>query len=202
MKPKALELLFDPFRYVAGGQALAVGGLLLVAETIAAWFFGAGMASLQHRQYFEFSFVGHLSIVLVNSLSLFALLLIAGYLSGRTQFRVLDLAGTVIVSRWPAALSTLLLAPPVVQDVAAVINQDPQSLTLLGGRLIWMTVTLITILMMVLAHWLAWRAFAISCNARGFGAVTGFLVAVIIASLASFTINSWLMETQLPLAAS
>lgn len=201
MKPKAYELLLDPFRYVAGGKALAIGGILIVAETAAAWFFGAGMASLQHRQYFELPFSGHFLIVLVNSLSLFAFLLLAGYLSAQTRFRVLDLAGTVIVSRWPAALSTLLLAPPAVQEVATVINQDPQSLGLLGGRLIWMAVTLITILMMVLAHWLAWRAFAISCNARGFGAVAGFLVAVVLASLASFTVNSWLMEARLPLAA-
>lgn len=194
MKPKVLDFILDPFRYVAGGLALGLGGALLLVEAVAAWHFGLGMASLQHRYYFQLPLHGHLLVTLGNWLCLFVFLLIAGQLLSKTRFRIMDLAGTLAVSRWPAALSTLLLAPGFVREIAAAITQNPQSVGLAGGRLVWMIVTLMTILLMLLSHWLAWRAFAISCNVKGARAVVGFITAVLLASVASFMLNGWYIE--------
>lgn len=194
MKPKALDLIFDPFRYVAGGMALGIGAALLLAEAAAAWHFGLGMASLQHRYYFQLPFHHHLLVAIGNWLCLFVFLLLAGQALSNTRFRIVDLAGTLAVSRWPAVLSTMLLAPGPVREIAAAITQHPQTVSLTGGRLVWQGVTLLTIVLMLLSHWLAWRAFVISCNVKGARAVVGFITAVLLASVASFMLNGWYIE--------
>lgn len=198
VKPKPLDFALDPFRYVAGGLALGLGAACILLESLAAWHFGVGMASLQHRYYFQLPFHGHVLVAIGNWLWLFAFLLIAGRIFSRSRFRVVDLAGTLALSRLPAVVSTFLLAPGSVTEIAGTITRDPHSLSLAGGRLVWLTVTLLTILMMLYSHWLAWRAFAISCNVKGALPVAGFIIAVLLASIASFLLNGWYIEGRLP----
>jgi hypothetical protein len=92
--------------------------------------------------------------------------------------RLVDIAGTQALARWPLLLAALASLPPAVRQgndalVAAAVEGrlvTPPATTLVAGVFaagcgIWMV-------------WLMWKAFAIACNQRGPRAVAMFAAAL------------------------
>jgi hypothetical protein len=109
---KWTTLLFNPFVYIAGGQALGYG---VVAIVVAGWI---GMASNTH---FDGVLDVHSGVVprfpffmaegFIDWLCLAAVLFVMGKIVSRTSFRLVDVFGTQALARWPTLFTTLVTLP-------------------------------------------------------------------------------------------
>ena len=178
--------LFNPFIRIAGGQALAVGLTAIVLSGLAA---AAGGVHFDGLLDFHPGFSGSYWVPVVEGLvnwSVIAVLLVlASLLVAPRTVRVVDIAGTQALARFPLLLAALACVPAAVRDgnaelVAAAVEGrmvTPTAASLVAGLhasacAIWMV-------------WLMWKAFAVSCNQRGGRAVAIFVAAVIVGEVAT-----------------
>lgn len=169
------EFLINPFKRVAGAKALLGGCCIMLAGALIAWpaathFDGAldihfGKAGMPGWIYFAEPFIAWACTVA----AFFLLSLIA---AGR-RFRLIDLAGTLALSRAP-----MLLAAPL--GFAAPDNVDPVNPGI-GVLLSAIPLILITIWFLILAY----HAFRVSVNPRPGRAGWIFTIAVILAEILS-----------------
>lgn len=188
--------LFNPFERFAGTQALA-GGLVLMAGTIVLCSVsGVVMNGVLDAHYGQASVIQHSALVLSNWLVLVLLLWIAGKYAGRGRFRLIDLAGTLAVSRWPMTAAVGLTAIPSIRSlsIAAVQAVEAGEMLLPPHQAAILSIYGIVILGLIV--WfvaLAWKAFRVSCDATGVRAALAFTAAIIIAELVSWRISGWVL---------
>ena len=110
---------------------------------------------------------------------------VALLITGRTV-RLVDVAGTQALARFPFLLSALVCVPPGVrrahEETAAAVAQGRLPLAqgwdllvasvVIGACLLWMV-------------WLMWKAFSLCCNRRGVRAVIIFAVLVLAGEVAT-----------------
>src|SRR5687767_10350791 len=116
--PKAL--LFNPFTYIAGAQALGLGLVAILA---------AGFIGSWSNTHFDGVLDLHtgacapLWVFLVQGfvswLCLSLVLLIVGRMISRTSFRTIDLLGTQALARWPTIFMSLIVLPTGFQRFLA-----------------------------------------------------------------------------------
>lgn len=182
-----IQWLFDPFVRFAGGPALGIGLTFIVATGLVAAVAGVHLDGLLD---FHPGYAVPLWVPVVEGLvnwSVFALLAwsIALLITGRTV-RLVDIAGTQALARYPFLLSALVCVPPGVrrahEETAAAVAEGRLPLSqswelvvasvVIGACLIWMV-------------WLMWKAFSLCCNRRGVRAVTIFAVLVLAGEVAT-----------------
>ena len=175
--------LFNPFHFIAGGQALAVGLGIIVT---------AGLVGSISNSHFDgvLDFHTGLSVPvwvfvvegLVDWLALSAPLLILGLLLSKSRIRVVDVLGTQALARFPSLLTAeaglLALHPGFGRQVERLMSQNTEivwgDLAVFGGALLVCIV--MTIWMIVLMY----RAFTVSCNVTGAKAVVAFIAALLV----------------------
>ena len=178
--------LFNPFIRIAGGQALAVGLTAIVLSGLAAAAGGVHFDGLlDFHPGYSVSYWVPVVEGLVNWSVIAVLLVLASLLVAPRTVRLVDIAGTQALARFPLLLAALACVPAPVRDgnvewVAAAVEgrmATPTAASLVAGLLagacaIWMV-------------WLMWKAFAVSCNQRGSRAVAIFVAAVIAGEVAT-----------------
>jgi len=185
---KPITLLFNPFVYIAGGKALALGLLaILVAGLL-------GSLSTTHFDGVLDTHTGRpapLWLFLVEGiiawLCVSIVLLILGRIISQTSFRSIDLLGTQALARWPTIFSALVCFPPGVRRFGNQLIEQIKR----GGEFqinvadaIVFAVVLIAIL--IFTCWmvaLMYKSFSISCNVKGGKAIGSFIVGVLIAEI-------------------
>ena len=178
--------LFNPFIRIAGGQALAVGLAAIVASGLAAAAAGVHFDGLiDFHPGYRVSFRVPIVEGLVNWSVITVLLVLVSFLVAPRTVRVVDIAGTQALARWPLLPAALACVPGPVREandelVAAAVEGrmvTPPAASLVAGLFasacaIWMV-------------WLMWKAFAVSCNQRGGRAVAIFVAALIAGEVAT-----------------
>lgn len=185
--PKAVRTwIFNPFYYLAGGQALALGlGFILAAGLM-------GSAAQVHLDgVLDVHFLGievpiwvYPAEGLINWLSMCLVLYIAGFVVSRRRFRVLDLYGTQALARVPAFFAVAVAFIPGFQEQA--MNLALGNFGLVPAEIIGFIFAMIILVLMII--WmviLMYRGFAVSCNVNGAKAVGAFIVALILAEVLS-----------------
>ena len=181
-----LQWLFNPYRRIAGGQALAIGLTGIVVSGLAAAVAGVHFDGLlDFHPGYRVSFQVPIVEGLVNWSVVTVLLVLVSFLVAPRTVRVVDIAGTQALARWPLLLAALACMPAAVRQgneeaVAAAVEGrmvTPPAVSLVAGLFasacaIWMV-------------WLMWKAFAVSCNQRGGRAVAIFVAAVIVGEVAT-----------------
>jgi len=197
-KTGVITWLFRPFNRIAGGQALAVG---LVLMALAAWI--AASAGLLHDGVLDLHFGPELPVwvllaqALINWLSLSLFLILAGLWLGRGPFRWIDVLGTQALARWPMLASTAYLAIPglnsrireLTAELLTKMPTDPSKVMASSAYLLdamWLTLlSLPTLVCLIWMVWLMYHAYAISTNMKGPRAVFSFIAALVLASILS-----------------
>ena len=171
--------LFNPFIRLGGARALAIGLGAVVLTGLAAAGGGVHLDGLlDFHPGYRVPFWVPIVEGLVNWLVFTALLAPVLFVAPR-NVRLIDVAGTQALARWPLLPAALASLPPTVRQgnealVAAASEGrlvTPEGATLAAGALagacgIWMV-------------WLMWKAFAIACNQRGPRAGAWFAAALV-----------------------
>ena len=191
--------LFNPFHFLAGGQALAWG---LACIALAAWLGGI----------FDFRFTGVISFQRMAPAPLWhaiaqglmawaipsALLYIGGRLISRSRVRPIDVFGTQALARAPWLLIALIAVSPPFRSIAAKLLTEPFLDLSAWGVAFISLVALVLILLLVWMVLLMYRAFAVSCNVAGGRAIAVFIAAIALGEVATGAAGRLLPGTAAP----
>ena len=191
--------LFNPFHFLAGGQALAWG---LACIALTAWLGGI----------FDYRFTGVISFQRTAPAPLWyaiaqglmawaipsALLYSGGRLISRSRVRPIDVFGTQALARAPGLLIALIVVSPPFRDlITALIAQGISHLSI-AQLVLLCSVGLVLILLLVWMVLLMYRAFAVSCNVAGGRAIVVFIAAIALGEVATGAAGRLLPGTATP----
>ncbi|HIJ65596.1 MAG TPA: hypothetical protein HPP77_06540 [Candidatus Hydrogenedentes bacterium] len=195
-----LTWLFNPFYYLAGGQSLAMG---IVVLGLCCLF---GMITNSH---FDGVLDFHVGAEApwwffwlespIDWLIMGILLFIGGKLLSKSKVRAIDVFGTQALARFPALLMVLTQLPPVVRTAAlrvsnTMLKMSPQlapqadngiadasalDVVLFGGSVLLVLVMLVWMLVLM------YRAYAVSCNVKGAKAILLFIGLLLVGEIVS-----------------
>ena len=178
--------LFNPFVRIAGEQALAIGLIVIVASGLAAAAAGVHFDGLiDFHPGYRVSLWVPIVEGLLNWSVIAVLLVLVSFLVAPRTVRVVDIAGTQALARFPLLLGALACVPGPVREandelVAAAIEgrmATPTAASLVAG--------LFAVVCAIWMVWLMWKAFSVSCNQRGGRAAAIFVAAVIAGEVAT-----------------
>jgi len=188
---KLTTLLFNPFVYIAGAQALGLG---LAAILL------AGLLGFLGRTHFDGVLDTHMGAPaplavflaegLVDWLCLSLVLLVLGKIISKTAFRVIDLVGTQALARWPTLFTSLITLPGGVQRFARELTK---LVTNPGAKIEFRTSDALfffaaVVAMLPLLCWmvaLMYNSYRVSCNVKGAKAVGTFILGLLLAEILS-----------------
>ncbi len=189
--------LFNPFHYVAGGEALAVGAAILVITSLAC------MASHTHLDGVLDVHPGtplpapgwfYLIEGPVDWLSISAVLLALGKLASRSRVRTIDVFGTQALARAPYAVLAVVFCLPGIESttnrvLSALMRQaagnNPLASVSALDLTVFLTINVLVLAMLVWLIALMYRAFAVSCNMKGGKAIALFIAGLTVAEIVS-----------------
>lgn len=186
MKQKWTTWLFNPFMYVAGWQAMGASVLMMI---ITAWL--ATFSDIRYDGVIDIhlghplSFIAHIQMMLIDYAMLCILLLVAGALLSKSQYRFIDIVGTQLVARWPLiliAILALIVNLDPLKDAAAQLNPDHLDALFTGSFIIFLCMSVLVTVWMIM---LMYRSYTISFNLTGNKAIISFIVCFILAEVFS-----------------
>ena len=188
---KWTTLLFNPFVYTAGGQALGLGVAAIVAVAM------AGFVSHTHFDGVLDLHTGARATLLfflaegfIDWLSLALVLVVLGKIVSKTSFRIVDVLGTQALARWPTLFLALLTLPPGFQRygrvlVEQVTRHPTQPPPISPDAIYFFAATLLTLPLLVWMIVLMYNAYTVSCNVKGGKAVATFIAGLVLAEIIS-----------------
>ena len=191
--------LFNPFHFLAGGQALTWG---LACIALTAWLGGI----------FDYRFTGVISFQRTAPAPLWyaiaqglmawaipsALLYSGGRLISRSRVRPIDVFGTQALARAPWLFIALIVVSPPFRSIAASLVSESISDFSIAQLVLLSSVGLVLILLLVWIVLLMYRAFAVSCNVAGGRAIAVFIAAIALGEVATGAAGRLLPGTATP----
>ena len=191
--------LFNPFHFLAGGQALGWGVACIV---LTAWVGGAFDYRYTGVLSFQLSTPTPIWLAITQGLAAWAipsaLLYFGGRQLSRSQVRFIDVFGTQALARAPGLIIALIVVSPPFRDLtSALISQGTPdfSVAQLTALTAAGTVMLLLLIWIVL---LMYRGFAVSCNVAGGWAIALFIAAIAVGEVATGVAGNFLQGTVAP----
>lgn len=185
------QWLFNPFRFIAGFQALLIGLVIILIS---------GFVGSLSNTHFDGILDVHIGLKapmqlflaegLIDWVCMVIPLFLFGLIVSRSAFRMIDVFGTQALARWPYLITSVVMLPDANQRVIAyimskLIQTAPAAAINSADVLIFGFAMIVTILMTIWMVALTYRAYAVSCNIKGAGAVVTFIVSLIGAEVLS-----------------
>lgn len=176
--------LFNPFHFIAGGKALAIGlGAIVVAALVGSLSNSHFDGVLDFHTGLDAPVWMFVAEGVIDWLSMSILLYLAGLILVGRRVRAIDIFGTQALARVPTVATALVALLPGFQRVSSGlllgIKPSPDDLAMFG------IVAVIGLIMTVWMVALMYRGFAVSCNAKGAKAIVAFIIALLLAEAAS-----------------
>lgn len=185
--------LFNPFHYIAGGTTLIIGMALLVITAIWAPFIGITFDGALHLNIVSGGVINELMRQLVIITVMTGSFWVAAKFLSDAKFRLIDLASTQMVARWPIQFFGLIIySLPVVKNAfAEMYTKTPEGMQVnLNGSHVGV-VSISSLAGLIFAAWtvaLMYKSFSVSCNSSGGSAIKTFSVMLIIGHFLSVII--------------
>jgi hypothetical protein len=187
--------LVNPFRYMAGTQALLWGLMFMVASSFIGWinnYWQDGLIDLHAGS--QGAFWQHLALVIFNWLSLLIVLFPLALWLSDSKIRFIDMAGTLALARFPMFLavftgfSTSMTRVGEYMMYSYLNKGEPVELRSFDLPL---TITLgfLILLMVVWMVTLNYQAYKVSANLRGTQAGVSFTIGFI----AAYALSKWMV---------
>jgi hypothetical protein len=187
--------LVNPFQYVAGTQALLWGLLFMLASAVLSWinhYWQDGLIDLHFGE--QGKLWQHVSMVLLNWLSLLIILFpIAIWLSD-SKIRLIDMAGTLALARFPVFIAVFTGFPGSLIRVGEYVmynytGKGEQVVLQSYDFPLSITLGFLILLMMVWMITLSYKAYRISANLKGKRAGISFTIGFI----AAYALSKWMV---------
>ena len=176
--------LYNPFAYIAGSQALVVGSIIMIVTLFCAYygnmhFNGAIDAHFGSPQPFVTFFLEQL-IAWGSPVVVFYIL---AFFQSRSNFRFIDIAGTIAIARAPMLLVAIiaLLSKSHMQTLNH--NEIDGIVIAIGLLMLFPLIWMITLM---------YNAFTVSFNLKGTRAIVGFIGGLVFAEIISLLLNQLL----------
>ncbi len=185
------QYLFNPFRILAGSNALFLGLVIILITAF------VGSLSNTH-------FDGVLDVhtgkeaptwlffaeSLINWLCMVLFLFLSALLVSRSQWRFIDIVGTQALSRWPTLITALVMLPHANRRfgeyLMSKLGQSGAAATINStDAIIFVIAVIIALLMIIWMVVLMYKAYAVSCNVKGAKAIGTFITSLILAEVVS-----------------
>ena len=189
------DYLFNPFRFIAGGKALILGGITMVLTALVGWLSHThfpDVISLKSSPGYPFYYL--LFQTFVNWLLLSSLIYGYSKVVSKSSVRALDIFGTQALARFPYLPGAFIGFSGSMERFAKYIlskTMQPDLDNSITPTDIGIAV-LIIILSLLLLIWLfvlMYNAFSLSSNLKGSKAVIGLIACLIISVIAAQFIN-------------
>lgn len=177
--------LLNPFHYLAGGAALAVGLAAILAASLNGYFSHSHFDGVLDfhtgapAPWWIFVAEGVLNWFIMS-----ILLLDVGWLISKSRIRIIDVFGTQALARVPTLIPVALaMLPGYQRQTARFMAMDftmlsPDFLVFLGAGLCIVAVMIWIVILM-------YRAFSISCNVQGAKAIGMFILTLVLGEIIS-----------------
>jgi hypothetical protein len=185
------QWLFNPFQFIAGGDTLLLGLIIMLVSAFLGSLSNAhfdGVLDLHIGKAAPLWFFT--TEVLIDWFCLSIVLLITGLIVSRSSFRIIDCFGTQALARAPYLLAAVAVFPKgftrFAEYLAAKAMRQTPTVTIESTDVLFFVVGVVVSLLMII--WivvLMYRAYAVSCNTKGGKAVGSFIVALIVAEILS-----------------
>ena len=168
-----MKRLINPFERIAGWQALLIGITAMTLTAIVGKINHVAFdGALDAHVGATFSYSASFAMQAVDFLALFLTMWLAGVCFSKIKPRIIDVAGTMALSRTPMLLLAVVCFLPVA----------PASLYDIPRMIIF---TLIYIPFVIWMIALMYNAYTVSCHLKGGRAVISFIGALIVAEIIS-----------------
>ena len=185
------QWLFNPFRFVAGFKALLLGLAIILISALVGSFSNTHFDGvLDAHTGFQAPLWCFFAEGLINWVCMAVPLFFFGLIVSRSSFRTIDVFGTQALARWPYLITSVVMLPDANQRVAMyLMSKFTQTAPAVAINYIDMFVfvfaIILVILMLIWMVALMYRAYAVSCNIKGTGAVITFIISLIGAEVLS-----------------
>jgi hypothetical protein len=184
--------LFNPFKFVAGFKALIIGLTFIVAASLlgslGSMHFDGVLDAHYGPAWPAWAFITE---GLIDWLSLALVLAIFAAIMHRKTSRFIDVLGTQALARWPSLITAILLQIPAykrtLNELVAKAQQAQTAPPTLNpvDMIILIAISILLLAAIIWMVALMWRAFAVSCNAKGPKAIIVFIIAIVISEIIS-----------------
>jgi hypothetical protein len=195
-----IEWLFNPFRFIAGFEALLLGlAIILISAFVGSFGNTHFDGVLDVHTGLEAPLWFFFAEVLINWVCMVIPLFFFGLIVSRSSFRMIDVFGTQALARWPYLITAVVLFPDanrrVIEYLMSKLTQTaPAAAVNSIDVFVFAFAMILVILMLIWMVALMYRAYVVSCNIKGAGAIITFIVSLIGAEvLSKFAIFSLLV---------
>jgi hypothetical protein len=186
-----IEWLFNPFRFIAGFKALLPGLAIILVSALVGSF---------SNTHFDGVLDAHTGLEaprwlffaegLINWVCMVIPLFFFGLIVSRSSFRTIDVFGTQALARWPYLITSVVMLPDANQRVGIYLmskfTQTAPAVAISSTDVfIFVFAVILAIFMVIWMVALMYRAYAVSCNIKGAGAIITFIVSLIGAEVLS-----------------
>jgi hypothetical protein len=185
------QYLFNPFRILAGSEALFLGlGIILITAFVGSLgnthFDGVLDVHIGWQAPMWLFFAENL----IDWLCMVSFLFFSALIVSRSRWRFIDILGTQALSRWPTLITALVMLPEANrrfgQYLMSKFGQSGLTVTINSmDAVIFFIAAIIALLMIIWMVALMYKAYAVSCNLKGAKAVVTFIVSLILAEIVS-----------------
>ncbi|HOZ88475.1 MAG TPA: hypothetical protein PL029_11995 [Bacteroidia bacterium] len=194
--------LFNPFETLAGWSALIIGlGVIFITAVIAFYSNTRFDGVIDFHITTSTSLSGNITEGLIDWLCLSLFVYVSGLLFSRSSIRLIDVAGTQAMARFPcmlaAVFSFFFFNNNVLHYFKYKLLNTGQPVQITGSDILLFSLGMLsTFLMLGWMIVLMYRAYCVSCNMKGAKAVFSFVACVIFAEILSKILISFLVPTQ------
>jgi hypothetical protein len=193
------QWLFNPFRFIAGTEALFLGLIIILAAAVIGWF---------GKTHFDGVLDVHtggtaplwlfIAEGVIDWLCMVLFLFFSALLISRVSWRFIDILGTQALSRWPTLLTALAMLPEANRRFGNyLLSKISQSGTAPAinqmDAFIFFTAAIISLLMIIWMVTLMYKSYMVSCNVKGPKAIITFIISLILAEALSKVLILYLL---------
>jgi hypothetical protein len=201
--------LYNPFNYIAGYQAFFIGLAIIIIASFLGTYSGIHFPGVMDIKIgYEGSFLMHLSVSLIAYASLVIVLYVFALILSGTKVRLIDMAGTLAIARFPALIASVMGFISVFNKVMDFILfkmfgkiENVASLELLqvkdpGHVATWefIVAAIIGLSMILIVVWMVammFHAYRVSSNLKGAKLIISFIGGLLIAQITSNIFIFW-----------
>ena len=178
------QWLFNPFRFIAGFKALLLGPAIILMSAFVGSF---------SNTHFDGILDVHIGLKaplwfffaegLIDWICMAVPLFFFGLIVSHSSFRMIDVLGTQALARWPYLITSVVMFPDANQRFSIYLMSRFTSTTAsvavdYTDMLIFIFAMVVVVIMVVWTVALMYKAYVVSCNIKGAGAVITFIVSL------------------------